>query len=219
MASPFCAIYSEDDFDYNLHAAGSLHATQADINAGHNHELTVKWKEMVAKVGNSSLLNLLAKEDHASNEIYYHHHRYNDMVRNCEKLETDESIMIVKWKKAAIFDGIVSHILDAEVENQGSSFAVMELNSIYVEQLQIHGIQEKVNTTRFTEKLVKSLPELHIETIDNKARLVFKRKVKELIGEHVQCRDDFLFSVRSVLSSVRKEMADHCNEFDGGFNN
>ena len=32
FASLFCAICSEDDFDYNLHAAGSLHATQTDIN-------------------------------------------------------------------------------------------------------------------------------------------------------------------------------------------
>ena len=76
---------------------------------------------------------------------------------------------------------------------------------MYTEQ--IHGIQEKVHPTRFTERLVKSLPELHIEIIDNKTRFVFKRKVKELIV------------VRSVLSPVRKEMADQCNEFDGVFNN
>ena len=62
---------------------------------------------------------------------------------------------------------------------------------MYVEQLQIHGIQEKVNTTRFTERLVKRLPELHMETINNRTR----RKVKELIGVHVNCPDDFLFSV------------------------
>ena len=174
---------------------------------------------MAAKVGNSPLLNLLAQGDLVSNEIYYHRHSYNDMVRNYEKLETYESIMDVKWKKAAIFDSIVSHVLEAEAENPGSSFAARELNSMYVEQLQIHGIQGKVNTTRFTERLVKSLPELHIETIDNKTRLVFKRKVKELIGEHVKCPDDFLFSVRPVLSPVRKEMANQCSEFDGSFNN
>ena len=87
---------------------------------------------------------------------------------------------------------------------------------MYVEDLQIHGIQEKVNTTHFTERLV---PELHIETIDNKTRHLFTHKVKELTGEHVKCPDDFLFSVRSVLSPVRKEMADQCNEFYGSFNN
>ena len=58
-----------------------------------------------------------------------------------------------------------------------------------------------------------------METIDNKARLVFKRKVKELISEHVKCSDYFLFSVRSILSPVCKEMADQWNEFDGSFNN
>ena len=141
------------------------------------------------------------------------------MVRNCEELETDEPIMDAKWKKAAIFDSVVSHILDAEAENPGSSFTARELNSMYAEQLQIHEIQGKVNTTCFTERLVKSLPELHIETIDNKTRLEFKCKVKEQTGEHVKCPDDFLFSVQSVLSPVRKEMADQCNEFDSSFNN
>ena len=88
---------------------------------------------MAAKVGNSSLLNLLVQGALASNEIYYHRHYYNDMVRNCEKLETDESIIDVKWKKAAGFDSIESHILDAEAENLGSSFTARELNSMYVE--------------------------------------------------------------------------------------
>ena len=40
FASLFCTLCSEDDFDYNLHAAGSLHVTQTDINTDHNHELT-----------------------------------------------------------------------------------------------------------------------------------------------------------------------------------
>ena len=113
FASLFCAICSEDDFDYNLHAAGSLHVTQTDINTDHNHKLTIKWKKMAAKVGNSSLLNLLTQGDLAWNEIYYHRHCYN-LVQNNEKLKKDESIMDLKWKKRAIFEGILSHILDAE---------------------------------------------------------------------------------------------------------
>ena len=80
FASLFCIICNEDDFDYNLHAPGSLHATQTDINAVHNHELTIKWKEMAAKVGNLSILNLLAQGGLESNEIYYHCHCYNSMV-------------------------------------------------------------------------------------------------------------------------------------------
>ena len=87
FASLFCAICSEDDFDYNLHTAGSLHATQTDINAVHNHELTIKLKEIAAKVGNSSLLNLLAQEDLESNEIYYHRHCYNDMLEIVRSLK------------------------------------------------------------------------------------------------------------------------------------
>ena len=80
FASLFCIICSEADFDYNLHAPGSLHATQTDINTVHNHELTTKWKEMAAKVGILSILNLLAQGDLESKKIYYHCHCYNNMV-------------------------------------------------------------------------------------------------------------------------------------------
>ena len=119
-------------------------------------------------------------------------------------------------KRQLFLISIVSH---TDAENPASSFSAREINSMLVEQLHMHGIQEKANTTHFTEKLVKSLPELHIKTIDNKIRLVFKRNVKKLLGEHVKCPDDFLVSVRSILPPVRKKMADQCNEFDGSFNN
>ena len=42
FASLSCAICNENDFDFNLHAAGCLRATQTDINTVHNHELTTK---------------------------------------------------------------------------------------------------------------------------------------------------------------------------------
>ena len=42
FASLLYAMCSEDGFDYNLHAAGSLHATQTGINTDHNHKLTIK---------------------------------------------------------------------------------------------------------------------------------------------------------------------------------
>ena len=99
----------------------------------------------IRNVGNSSLFNLLEQGGLMSNEIYYHRHCYNNMVQNCEKLETDESIMDVKWKKGSYF------------QEHGKSYLrcrdreprlIRGLNSMYVEQLQIHGIQEKVNTIR-----------------------------------------------------------------------
>ena len=105
-------------------------------------------------------------------------------------------------KRQLFLISIVSH---TDAENPASSFSAREINSMLVEQLHMHGIQEKANTTHFTEKLVKSLPELHIKTIDNKIRLVFKRNVKKLLGEHVKCPDDFLVSVRSILPPVRKK--------------
>ena len=78
FTSLFCAICGENDSDDNLHAAGSLHATKSDCNITHNNELTEKWKEMAAKVGNTSLLCFLSQGDLAANETYYHHVREYD---------------------------------------------------------------------------------------------------------------------------------------------
>ena len=71
------------------------------------------------------------------------------MVRNCEKLETDKSIMDVKCKKTAIFDSIVSH---TDAENPASSFSARELNSMFVEQLHMHGIQHNTFYRKVSEK-------------------------------------------------------------------
>ena len=51
----------------------------------------------------------------------------------------------------------------------------------------------------------------HLET-----RLIFKI---QLINEYVKCPDNFFQSIRSVVSPVRKEMAQQCNVFDGNFQN
>ena len=42
FVSIFCAICNKPDVLYNLHAAGSLHATKNDVNTKHNNEMTNK---------------------------------------------------------------------------------------------------------------------------------------------------------------------------------
>ena len=216
----FCAICSEDDVDKNLHSAGSFHATQKHVNDKHNEEQTAKWKEMALKLENSFLLNLLSTGSLASNELYYHIECRNNMVRNYQKLiEGDSPGMENKWKKAVVFDRIVSDVLDTEAENPGTPFSAKELNVRYVNLLESQGIKEKVNTTRFTEKLVKNIPDLHAETIDNKTKLLFQHKVNELVSNYIKCPDDFFMFIRTVAAPIRNEMAKHDNKFTGTFEN
>ena len=42
----------------------------------------------------------------------------------------------------------------------GSTFAVKDLNELYIENLKSFNIEEKPQTTRFTERLIASVPNL-----------------------------------------------------------
>ena len=87
----FCAICGELDDDKNLHAAGTLHATDDDVNASHNNALTTKWKSMAIKVGNERLLNLLSLGDDIScKELYYHGQCNVQMWNECNRIDFNE---------------------------------------------------------------------------------------------------------------------------------
>ena len=122
-----------------------------------------------------------------------------------------------KWLKAAVFDNILTHVIDTEADNPGATFGSKELNVMYVDQLQSKGIKENVNTTCFTKRLVDSIPELHSETVDNKIRLVFRRKVKELVGDYINSPDIVFFAIRRVVGPLRKEIGKQSNTFRGSF--
>ena len=136
------------------------------------------------------------------------------MVLDCNSLDTPQN---EKWLKAAVFDNILTHVIDTEADNPGATIGSKELNVMYVDQLQSKGIREKVNTTRFTKRLMDSIPELHSETVDNKIRLVFRRKVKELVGDYINSPDEFFFAIRRVVGPLRKEIGKQSNTFCGSF--
>ena len=127
-------------------AAGTMHATKTDVNAEHIKKQTKKFKEMTMKVGNTFLLNELSLGDLKTNELYYHHCCYTNLVRECEAIDADTSIIDTNWLKAATFDNILSHIINAEVENPGSTFSARALKSMYVDQLKAKWIKESINT-------------------------------------------------------------------------
>ena len=114
---------------------------------------------------------------------------------------------------------MLNHFIDADTENPGSTFSARELNSMYVDQLKAKGIKESINTTRFTKRLVENIPELYVETVDNKTQLVFKKIVKELVTDYVKSPDDFFLALRRVVSPLRKEIGKLSNKFNGSFSN
>ena len=59
-----------EDKEKNLNAAGAYHAKKSKTNSEHVRVLTDKWREMALNVNNQILLNRLAFDDVASNELF-----------------------------------------------------------------------------------------------------------------------------------------------------
>ena len=78
-------------------------------------------------------------------------------------------------------------------------------------------VNERVNTTHFTEKLVESIPNLNSGTLHVKTQLIFNSKGKDLVSGYVKCLDDIFLSTQSVVSPICKKMAQQFNQFDGSF--
>ena len=123
---------------------------------------------MVPKTGNSSFFSLLFQGDLASNEIYYHHKYYNNIVRGCEKTvrseDSNSAFRVHKHLKAVVFDSDL--IMYFKKDRPSRLFLLFkELSEMYNEELKIQGINKKVSTSRFTERLVGSTPNLYSEAL------------------------------------------------------
>ena len=81
FASLFCCICSKDNSGDNLMGAGTMHATKTDVNTEHIKKQTKKLRDMAMKVWNTFLLNELSMGDLKTNELYYHHCCYTNLVR------------------------------------------------------------------------------------------------------------------------------------------
>ena len=204
----------------NLLAAGTYHATVKGPNLDHNNVLTERWRRMAVTVGNDSLLSLLSSGTLVSNEISYHHECYVRMRKKCDKMmaETVQSQNEQKWIKAKSFEYVITYVIEEEQKQPGSAFVVQELNQMYVDVLRGHGIIEELQTTRFTQKLMESLPDLRTNIAkDRRTVVVFDDQVRRLVNEYVETPDEFYASLRKIVSPIRKEIFDIKNKFDGHF--
>ena len=99
-----------------------------------------------------------------------------DLWNQCIKIDKTQSSDAIenKWRQAQAFDSIVSYVLEQETVDPGSTLVVKDLNELYVENLKSFGIEEKTQTTRFTERLLTAVPNLVARTVSNSTVVLFE---------------------------------------------
>ena len=222
FASYFCAICNQADLPENLHARGSIHATDQNVKAQNTTDAIESWRSMALKVGNDAMLvHLSAGGDASSNELYYHAQCNMNLWNQCIKIDKEQSSHAIemKWRRAQAFDSIVSYVLEQETVDPGSTFVVKDLNELYVENLKSFGIEEKTQTTRFTERLLASIPNLVARTVSKNTIVLFDDKVQELVVDYVKTPDEFYNAMRKVVHPIRSDIMKQENKFTGSFNN
>ena len=149
------------------------------------------------------LIDLSVGGDASSNEPYYHSECNSDLWNQCIKIDKEQSSHAIetKWRRAQAFDSIVTYVLDQETVEQRSSFVVKDLNELYVENLKSFGIEEETQTTRFTERLLNSIPHLVSSTVTRNTVVLFDEKVQESILDYVQTPDEFYAALHRSCAS------------------
>ena len=157
----------------------------------------------------------------SSNVLYYHAQCNLDLWNQCVKIDKMQSSDAIekKWRQAQAFDSIVNYVLEQETVDPGSTHVVKELNAMYVENLKSFGIEEKAQSTRFTERLLDAIPNLVARTVSNCTVVLFDEKVQELITEYAQSPDNFYAALRKVVQPIRSDILKQENEFTGSFSN
>ena len=88
---------------------------------------------------------------------------------------------------------------------------------MYMNYLQNAGITEQIQTTRFTEKLLGSFPNLYSKIVNKKTVVLFLDTVSSLIDDCVDSPDEFFSSLRKVVTPIRSEILKKKNQFSGKF--
>ena len=71
-----CCFCQNDDKDYKLCAAGTMHSPDVKVKSSHVLQLTSEWKKMASFLGQTDVLIRLSSGDVTSNELYYHKNCY-----------------------------------------------------------------------------------------------------------------------------------------------
>ena len=91
------------------------------------------------------------------------------------------------------------------------------MNELYIENLKSFGIEEKAQSTRFTQRLLNSIPNLVSSTVNTSTIVLFGDKVDQLIVGYVKSPDEFYAALRKVVHPIRSEIIQQDNKFTSSF--
>ena len=211
MGSRICCICANEDTDENLHAAGMYHALKSDPNHKHAQTLTEKLLEMALGVGNQFLANRVVFGNAAANELFYHSNCYKNLVYEYSKLNRKSHEEPDVWTKAIALNRIVDYLYQSELERPGIIYRVRDLEKMYIEDLDGHGIQVHSHVTRFAEKLSSSIDGLVVKTQAKVTTVCFSSTIDELYWEHSQ---GYVKRLREVVEPIRTKMLKTENKFE-----
>ena len=97
----------------------------------------------------------------------------------------------MKGRRAQVYESIISFVLGQEEIEPGTTFVVKDLNELYVKNLMSFGIEEVAQTTKFTQRLLNSIPNLVSSTVNKNTAALFEDKVDQLIVDFAKSPNEF----------------------------
>ena len=97
-----------------------------------------------------------------------------------------------------------------------NKFEVTVLEAMYKDLLEYDNIPYTCHVSRFTERLMFSIPELEKRIICNRTYLCFSSEVSEIVNEEIG-PNSFIQSLLKIVVPVRADMSTIQNRFEGTF--
>ena len=120
-----------------------------------------------------------------------------------------------EFSKAFDFNKIISHI-NEQKNLDSNKFEVTILEAMYKDLLEYDNIPYTCHVSRFTERLMFSIPELEKRIICKRTYLCFSSEVNEIINEEIG-PNSFIQSLLKIVVPIRADMSTVQNRFEGTF--
>ena len=126
----------------------------------------------------------LSHGDVSGNELFYHTPCLTKYTNQCNSFLNTNNIDSTDhtWIKELILNKVILYIRDTELAGLGTVFMVGELEALYVEMPDGHGIVWSIHISRFAELLLVRVPELLKELLGNKLSVFFDSAVNSLVN-------------------------------------
>ena len=170
---------------------------------------------MAGVIKHEHILLWLSHGDVSSNGLFYHTpcltkytNQYNSFLSTNNIDSTNDT-----WIKELVLNKIILYIRDTELAGPGTVFMVGELEAMYVEMLDGHGIAWSTHVSQFAEFLLSRVPELLKGFLGNKLSMFFYSAVRN----NIQNAQDFFESLVNIVAPVRQAMHLKCQSTDANF--